>query len=67
MSTSELREKLRVLSPAERREMMAVLQELETSNEAEKEPAPSGPRVSLEEAKAYLYKNCDSLLHRLAQ
>lgn len=63
MSTIELREKLRVLSRAERQEMLAVLQELEATEEI----AAPAPRVSLEEAKSYLYENCDNLLHRLAQ
>lgn len=63
MSTIELREKLRLLSREERQEMLAVLKELE----AVEENAAPAPLVPLEEAKAFLYKNCDHLLQRLAQ
>lgn len=62
MSTIELREKLRLLSREERQELLALLIQLE---DAEETSAPA-PLVPLEEAKAFLYKNCDDLLQRLA-
>jgi hypothetical protein len=65
MSMTELREAYRTIPRARRREMMQVLQELEAEETAV--PAKEGPLVSMEDAKAYLYKNCDGLLHRLAQ
>ncbi len=65
MSTAELRESYRAIPPARRREMLLALQELEAEEAAA--PPPVRPLTTMEEAKAYLYKNCDGLLHRLAQ
>lgn len=68
MSTIELKEKIRAMSSTERREVLALLNELEEHGDGETaEPVPAQPLMTFEEAKAFLFSNCDSLLHRLAQ
>ena len=65
MSTIELKEKLRVLPRAERREMMIVLQELEAVEEAA--PAVVSGKRSFDEAMDYTFQNFDNALQKLAQ
>jgi hypothetical protein len=65
MSTFELREKLRVLTSAERREMMVVLKELEEAEAPE--PAAKDAKRSFEAAMDYTFQNFDNALRKLAQ
>jgi hypothetical protein len=65
MSTTELKEKLRVLPRAERREMMEVLMELEAAETEAPVLVPA--KRSFEEAMAYTFQNFDNALQKLAQ
>ncbi len=60
MSVAEIKEELTKLTPEERREIAAVLEQLETVPEEEEGP-------SFAEVKKIIFHKHRNLLHRLAQ
>jgi hypothetical protein len=64
MSLAEIKEELRRMSPADRKEIARTLLTLEEQREP---GADAKPAASFAEARAYVFENYGELLRRLAQ